>query len=253
MKTYLPLLALTLFAAIGCTAGKKVSSLLLPEEWVDQNLPTDYSDSYSLKKGDIFVNEDWKEISGEEYLRTYRYYKHKKALYKKGDQQAFKLESAPEKMNRYKKSIEGVDAFFATDATMSPNFELNGRDKRKITLESLKGKVVVFNFWFINCPPCRKEIPELNELVKDYANNKDVVFLAPSLDTWEKLDEFEKKQPFDYQLFDEHEGLSEKFSVPAYPSHVILGKDGKIELLTVGGQVEGIMREIFSKKIDELL
>ncbi|MGK0324190.1 MAG: thiol-disulfide isomerase/thioredoxin, partial [Psychroserpens sp.] len=50
------------------------------------------------------------------------------------------------------------------------------------TLESLKGKVVVINFWFINCKPCVAEIPDLNKLKAKF-NNKDAVFVAIALDS----------------------------------------------------------------------
>lgn len=44
------------------------------------------------------------------------------------------------------------------------------------TKKELAGKILVINFWFIGCPPCRAEIPDLNEIADQYKDNKDVVF-----------------------------------------------------------------------------
>lgn len=52
--------------------------------------------------------------------------------------------------------------------------DINGKN---YSLESLKGKVIVINFWFVECKPCVMEMPELNKLVEKY-ENKDVVFLG---------------------------------------------------------------------------
>lgn len=65
-------------------------------------------------------------------------------------------------------------------------FNMRTLDGQKIKAKDLSGKVLVFNFWFINCPPCRAEIPELNRLVDRYKNDKDVMFLGVALD--EKAD-----------------------------------------------------------------
>lgn len=96
------------------------------------------------------------------------------------------------------------------------------------------GKVVVFNFWFINCPPCKKEIPELNELVAKYKENKDVVFIAIALDDAYALKDFLKMSPFNYGIVPDGRYYSEKYGVKAYPTHVVVGKDGLVKFSTIG-------------------
>jgi thiol-disulfide isomerase/thioredoxin len=74
----------------------------------------------------------------------------------------------------------------------------NERDinNENLTLKKMKGKVFVINFWFIGCPPCCKEIPELNTLVDHYKDNKDVVFIAICLDQADAIGSFIKVIPF---------------------------------------------------------
>jgi len=109
--------------------------------------------------------------------------------------------------------------------------DLNGL---KYDFKKDTGKVVVFNFWFINCPPCKKEIPELNELVEKYKENKNVTFIAIALDDAYALKTFLKLSPFNYSVIPDGRFYSEKYGVKSYPTHVIVGKDGLIKFSTIG-------------------
>lgn len=104
---------------------------------------------------------------------------------------------------------------------------------KKIDLGRLKGKVVVLNFWFVNCPPCRQEIPELNQLTREFAN-KEVVFLGIALDDQSQLEQFIKSIPFDYQLIASGSSITSQYGIRAYPTHAVLGKDGKVVFQTKG-------------------
>jgi peroxiredoxin len=64
----------------------------------------------------------------------------------------------------------------------APDFSLQDLHGRKVTLESLRGKVVVLNFWTKTCGPCLEEMPELAELTKVIRDRPDVVVLAISVD-----------------------------------------------------------------------
>jgi thiol-disulfide isomerase/thioredoxin len=101
-------------------------------------------------------------------------------------------------------------------------------------LKELKGKVVVVNFWFINCPPCRLEIPDLNELVAQYRDNKEVVFLGIALDDKYRLEEFLRRMPFHYNIIENGRDLALSNNVNAFPTHVVLDREGKILFHTDG-------------------
>ena len=64
----------------------------------------------------------------------------------------------------------------------APPFSVKTLSGDNYSDQSLLGKTVVINFWFIKCKPCVDEIPKLNKLVKKYTHNKDVVFLSISFD-----------------------------------------------------------------------
>ena len=114
-----------------------------------------------------------------------------------------------------------------------PDFEWEDLNGKKYTAKDLKGKITVFNFWFVNCAPCRKEMPMLNRLVKKYASNKNIIFLAPALDDKEKLTKFLEKNSFNYTVM-HGKNTSQLLKVSAWPTHMITDKNGVIKYITVG-------------------
>lgn len=99
-------------------------------------------------------------------------------------------------------------------------------------LEALNDKVVVLNFWFVACKPCIKEMPELNELVEKY-KNEDVVFLAMAMDKEGALKTFIEDNRFDYNIISGRNTIA-KYGINVFPTHIVIGKDGVIELFTQG-------------------
>lgn len=140
-------------------------------------------------------------------------------------------------------------SFFKT-GTAFRKFKLKDMEGRKYNLHDLKGKVVVINFWFINCPPCKMEIPHLNKLVKEFSPGE-VVFLAVALDNYEELRSFLKTTPFEYNIIDGGRFFAEDNGVTSYPTHVVLDKEGKIYYHTTGLSVGTV--PWLKKSIQELL
>ena len=59
-------------------------------------------------------------------------------------------------------------AWAATVSGPAPGFTLESRDGQQVSLASLKGKVVMVNFWATWCVPCREEFPFLTRLQKKH-------------------------------------------------------------------------------------
>src|SRR5690349_5537315 len=85
--------------------------------------------------------------------------------------------------------------------TIAPEFQLEGlyhNDQGIIpTLESLKGEIIVLDFWAIWCSPCVAAIPENNELSKTF-QKQNVQFIAITDDPKDKLENFLKKVQIDF-------------------------------------------------------
>jgi peroxiredoxin len=116
---------------------------------------------------------------------------------------------------------------FKNDQVIEP-FETTDINGVKILPEDWAGKTVVLNFWFINCAPCREEMPELNDLVSKYADNPNVIFIGIAPDKQDDIQEFIKSNPFAYHLVAGGRSYINQFGVRAFPNNVVIDKDGKI-------------------------
>ena len=123
-----------------------------------------------------------------------------------------------------------------TDTNPSaPAFKVTSIHNQTFNSADLKGKIVVLNLWFINCPNCLEEIGRLNKLVDEY-KDKDVVFIGMARNNKADLEKFLKKNPFNYNIvpgamqtilsFGEPDKNGE-FNIP-FPMHVVINREGKI-------------------------
>lgn len=116
----------------------------------------------------------------------------------------------------------------------APSLKLAALDGKRFDLNAMDGKIVVLNLWFIGCSPCRKEIPKLNELVREFSG-KPVVFLAPSFDSAESLREFLKTTPFAYHIVPDAEAIiNNQFNASSFPTHIVINQNGLIEATLIG-------------------
>ena len=115
----------------------------------------------------------------------------------------------------------------------APLFEVEDLKGKTVHLEALKGKVVVLNFWFVECKPCVSEIPELNELVNDFQKDG-VVFLALGLNKADQMKKFLKKTPFNYQLVPDAMEVATQFGVSGFPTSVVIDQNGVIRYVSLG-------------------
>ena len=128
----------------------------------------------------------------------------------------------------------------------APEFEFTDIENKVFRSSDLREKVIVLNFWFIGCAPCRKEIPELNKIKRDFVN-EDIVFIAIALDNAVKLRQFFSENEFLYAHIADGKTFAEKFSVSAYPTNVVIDKAGKFRYISTGfsnNSVKELAREI---------
>jgi peroxiredoxin len=127
---------------------------------------------------------------------------------------------------------------------LAPTFSGITLDGKTINSGALKGKILVLNLWFINCPNCIQEIKLLNEVVDTYKDNKDVIFVGLASNAKPELEKFLVKNPFKFQIIPNAGAFSLfRFGTPnkkgnydlGFPTHVVVDREGKIAL-----QIEGI-------------
>ncbi len=117
----------------------------------------------------------------------------------------------------------------------APPFEARTLSGKKITNQSLKGKTIVLNFWFVGCPPCEEEMPLLNKLTKAYRDNDNVVFLSFSKSSKSVTEKFLSKNEFKYEVAADAAAVAQIYNVSGYPSHFIIDKEGIVRYVALGG------------------
>ena len=139
-------------------------------------------------------------------------------------------------------------------ATQQPSFAALTMDGSKIDTAALKGKIVVLNLWFINCPNCREEIKLLNQVVDQYKAYNDVVFIALAASKKADLEKFLVKNPFKYKIVPSAEMIMfSKFGTPdkngeiniPFPMHYVLDRFGNVVVKVQGTKgVDAVKAEL---------
>jgi thiol-disulfide isomerase/thioredoxin len=118
----------------------------------------------------------------------------------------------------------------------APDFELKTTRGETFKLsENIGKKVTVINFFATWCEPCRDEMPELNDYYNAHKND-DFILLA--VDAEEKPDVVEgyfKETKLDFPVGIDEGEIRKQYGVNAYPTTVLVGVDGKVQLYEVGG------------------
>jgi thiol-disulfide isomerase/thioredoxin len=121
------------------------------------------------------------------------------------------------------------------EGVAATEFRFPDNNDKEVALSDFKGKVVYIDVWATWCGPCKKEIPHLKTLEKEYHGNKDIVFLSISIDAqkdWKKWKDFIIKEDLKgIQLFAgdrAQKDLKTPYRIIGIPRFILIGKDGSI-------------------------
>ncbi len=122
----------------------------------------------------------------------------------------------------------------------APDFSLPTLAGGRMSLSSLRGKVVLVDFWAQWCEPCKRELPQLDKLAREFAG-KDVVVLAVNLDKSQ-----ENAQRLAQQLgltlpvlLDSSGATAATYDLPKMPSSFIVDKKGVVRYVHEGFEGSG--------------
>jgi peroxiredoxin len=107
-------------------------------------------------------------------------------------------------------------------------FTLTDLSGKQWDLRALAGQVVLVNFWATWCPPCRKELPDLEALYQRF-HSRGLVILAISDEEAAKVKPFVAEQKLTYPvLLDPGRKVNELFQMEGIPKSFVYGRDGKL-------------------------
>ncbi len=126
------------------------------------------------------------------------------------------------------------DAAMALVGKPAPDFKLKGMDDKEVSLASLKGNVVVLDFWATWCGPCVAGFPHIDELAKKYADKGVKVYGMNQKEDKETIDNFLKEKSLTVPVLLDPGDIADKYKVQGIPQTVIIGKDGLIKQIHIG-------------------
>ena len=130
--------------------------------------------------------------------------------------------------------------------TQAAGFSLKDLDGNEVSLASLKGKIVVLDFWATWCGPCKASFPAMQMAVNKYKDDPNVKFLF--IHTWEKVDDatkdaadYIKSQKFTFEVLMDLKDKDTKinkvvssYNVKGIPSKFVIDGAGNIRFNMMG-------------------
>lgn len=134
-----------------------------------------------------------------------------------------------------------------TKGDMAPDFTLTTLDGKKVQLSELKGKKVIVNFWATWCPPCKAEMPHMQNFYEDFSDEENVEILAVNLtseDKEESVQNFVQDYGLTFPIPLDSEGVvGETFQAITIPTSYMIDTKGRIQNKIVGPMDENMIKD----------
>lgn len=120
----------------------------------------------------------------------------------------------------------------------APDFSISTIDGRSIRLSELRGQVVFLNFWTSWCPPCKEEMPAIQQL---HNLSPKIAILAVNLtdqDNITDVEDFLQEHQITFDvLLDEDGKVSKIYQIQALPTSFFIDRQGIIRKVVYGGPI----------------
>ncbi|WP_319477504.1 TlpA disulfide reductase family protein [Marispirochaeta aestuarii] len=140
----------------------------------------------------------------------------------------------------------------------APDFRVPDLKGKEVSLSSFRGKVVLLNFWATWCPPCRAEMPAMEELYQELKDEGFTILAVSARDTREtkeKVDEYIAREGYTFPVI--FDGTSS--AIPGFyrtgsiPTSYIINKEGQVIARLVGAyewngsEITALLRDLSSE------
>jgi len=135
----------------------------------------------------------------------------------------------------------------------APTFKLTTLDGKDVSLESLKGHVVILDFWATWCGPCRTSLPGLNKIYEELKDKGLHVYAVDLQEDKSDVQDAVKEMKLTLPVVIDAGEVAQKYGVSPIPQTVIIGKDGKVLKAFVGAgpdteeEIRGIVADAMKK------
>ncbi|MBS4195447.1 redoxin domain-containing protein [Lederbergia citri] len=144
--------------------------------------------------------------------------------------------------------VEGLNEGLS-QGDIPPDFELTTLEGEKVRLSDFNGKKVILNFWATWCPPCRAEMPHMENFYKKHAEKMNVEIIAVNLTAEErggngpeKVKKFIEEYGITFRVpLDEAGEVADKYRIIPIPTSYLIGTNGVVQKKILGPMDEEMM------------
>nr|WP_263326689.1 redoxin domain-containing protein [Neobacillus sp. Marseille-Q6967] len=154
--------------------------------------------------------------------------------------QAMDKKAEPENASQEAANMEGLKV-----GAKAPDFELKTLAGDTVKLSDLKGKKVMLNFWATWCPPCKAEMPAMEQLHKELGD--EVVILAVNIDPHLDVKAFVDENGITFPIpLDEKDEVNELYQILSIPTTYFIDSNGNIGNKYIGAMNLEAMKQYTS-------
>jgi thiol-disulfide isomerase/thioredoxin len=149
------------------------------------------------------------------------------------------------------RALRYIDEPALARARMAPPFAITAIDGQRVSLDNLKGKVVLIDFWATWCPSCREALPHIRKIAQNFKGQPFVVLSVSLDDDEQKWKDFVIKNEMTWIQY--RDGgfsgpVSELFAVRAIPQTFTIDADGVLQDQAIGdASIEGKLKKLIAK------
>ncbi len=129
-----------------------------------------------------------------------------------------------------------------------PRFVAKTLDGERITNDSLKGKVLLLEFWATWCPPCKSDQPAVENIIKDFGKDGLVVLAVNMGEPRRRVKKYLEASPRSSTVvLAEDTTLAAICDANSYPLYVLVDREGQVVGVQRGAGGEGALRRLLRK------
>lgn len=130
----------------------------------------------------------------------------------------------------------------------APPLKGDDLDGQPFSLESLKGKIVLLDFWATWCAPCRADAPHLEKLQRQYGGKEVVILGISAGEDRPVVEEYLKSYQAPYRIILSSElAVPRPYQVTSIPTYIVIGPDGNLAAAASGNQSYNQFRKLLKK------
>jgi len=136
----------------------------------------------------------------------------------------------------------------AGDREPAPRFNAKTTAGEKFTNDSLKGQVVLLQFWTTWCPYCRREQPLVDTLDKEFRDQGLVVLAVDVNESKKTVKKYLEQNPRSCRIvLTEDTNLAAMYAANSYPIYVVIDRDGNVVATQHGAAGERALRSLLTR------